>query len=71
MRDIFLAEIESLRFDEARFGISAETPREGGEEACEWNRGSFFPEISGNQWGRGCRDVDDKEETRMIWEVAT
>lgn len=34
--DIFLVEIESLRFDEARFDISAETvKREEEEEECE------------------------------------
>lgn len=44
--DIFLAEIESLRFDEARFDISAET---GGEERRRRRRMRIiFAEISGN-----------------------
>lgn len=33
--DIFLAEIESLRLDEARFDISAETVKREEEEECE------------------------------------
>lgn len=37
MRDIFLAGIESLRFDEARFAISVVVIERGREGEKEWN----------------------------------